>query len=129
MVSEKPESVEDKKIELTDVQIQLLREGQPMMITDAFVEKPCMIIGGGILILIILTIIAVACKFFEMDTPSDREFLVWSDPRTISWDKQLAAQEAIRLNDNSQKAIRVQQEPDWNAIMIYQGPTKTENLI
>ena len=58
-----------------------------MKITDAFVEKPCTIIIIGILTLIILTIIAVACKFFEMDTPTDREYLVWSDPRTMSWDK------------------------------------------
>lgn len=66
-----------------------------MSITNAFVEKPCVVIFIGVLILVLLTIIAVACKFFEMDTPGDREYLVWSDPRTLSWDKQIAAQEAI----------------------------------
>ena len=58
-----------------------------MKITDMFVDKPCTIIMAGIALLILLTIIAVACKLFEMDSPSDREYLVWSDPRTMSWDK------------------------------------------
>lgn len=58
-----------------------------MKITNHFVDRPCTIIAIGIFILIILTIIAMACKFFDMDPPGDREYLVWDDPRTISWDK------------------------------------------
>jgi hypothetical protein len=58
-----------------------------MKITNAFVDKPCTIIFLGYFILIILTIIAMMCKLFDMDPVTDREYLVWDDPRTVSWDK------------------------------------------
>jgi hypothetical protein len=61
-----------------------------MAITNAFVDRPCTIILGGIFLLIILTALAVQLKYFEMEVPTDREYLVWNDPRTMAWDKQKA---------------------------------------
>lgn len=85
-----------------------MREGEPMMLTNYFVDRPCTIILGCMFVLIMISLISFLLGYFEMDNPSDREFLIWDDKRTISWDMQTVAKEYLKAAEEGegQKALR-----------------------
>lgn len=55
---------------------------------------------------------------------------MWKDERTIAWDKQTVAHKALMEAEGSgQKSVRTQTMLDWNAILLYKGPSENEHLI
>ena len=107
-----------------EVHEQLMREGQPTWLTNQFVDRPCTIILLCMLLLLIVTVVSYSLGYFEMDPQSNREFLLWDDPRTIAMDKQSVAYDALKLAEGGQqKALRTQTMLDWNAILLYMAPS------
>ena len=66
---------------------QLIKEGEPMFITNIFVEKPCTVLISGFTVLMIITIISFFLGYFKLNPQHDREYLVWDHNATFAWDK------------------------------------------
>ena len=71
---------------------QMIRESQPMKITNFFVERPCSAMGGGFFILLVLSIIAILLEYYLVDDgASGRDYLIWNDPIVLEYTKWQAA--------------------------------------
>jgi len=78
----------------------------------------------GFLILIIFSVLAVQLKYFDLNPASQREYLVWDDPRTVAWDKKLVAEEYILTSAGSEgslKPLRMTTVPQWNPMILYES--------
>merc|ERR1712086_577419 len=69
-----------------NIESQLELEGQEMMITNLFVDKPCTVLLSGIFFLFLVTILSAALGYFEVMPSNNREYLVWSDQKVKDWD-------------------------------------------
>lgn len=73
----------------------MIREGEPMAITNMFVDKPCTVLIIGFVTLIACSVLSFSLGFFKQAPQSNRELLVWDDERVKAWDMQEAAKDAI----------------------------------
>jgi len=79
-----------------------------MWITDTFVEHPCKLLCGGMLLCFILTFLAISLNYFYLEPQHNRDYLIWNDPSVKAWDMQDLAKAYIEKNDGgSEKSIRV----------------------
>ena len=92
-IKETDQTVAGEKDE--NIQAQLIKEGEPMMITNMFVDKPITVLFVGILVLFMITFISAGLGYFDIAVQHNREFLVWSDEKVRDWDMLEAAKEAI----------------------------------
>ena len=69
-----------------DVVEYLIQEGQPMRMTNWFVDKPCTVMGVGFFVLIVISILAVTLGYFEQTEQHRREYLIWDDQMTKNYD-------------------------------------------
>ena len=72
-----------------------MKEGEPMRITNLFVDRPITVLVTGIVVLFLITFISAALGYFDIAVQHNREFLVWSDDKVKDWDMLEAAKEAI----------------------------------
>jgi len=87
----------------------LQRQGKPICITNCFVDKPCFIIIIGLLVLLGLSYFAYEQDLFKQFDQHPREFLIYDDPKTFDWDKQVAAEEYFtKQRDDQATALRTQ---------------------
>jgi len=49
-----------------------------------------------------LTALAQALGYFELTAQNNREYLIWTDDRAISWDKQIVAEEFLLANSGGE---------------------------
>ena len=107
-----------------------MKEGQPIWITNLFVNRPWTVLIIGYLILIAATVVAVVNDYFALTPQNNRDFLIWDDERVIPWDMQQAGRNAILAAQSSTKVSeRVQDVSWWNAIMVYQVRNENESLL
>lgn len=66
--------------------------------TTIFVDHPCKVMGAGYCCLIILTVIAFAASFFDLNTEQGREWYVWDDPITKDFEMFTLADTYIEKN-------------------------------
>lgn len=98
-----------------------------MDLTNYFVSNPCTIISISLLILIIFTIIAFGHNLFEINQNSGRDYLIWSDPIVMDYDKKTVAEEYVKSKQTSGlQPVRVETVSDWNAILLYDGSTQID---
>jgi hypothetical protein len=89
---------------LSEADEALLRDSEPMWLTDQFINRPCTSIGIGMLTLFVLTGVAVMLDYFALTPANTREYLIFSDPRTYAWDMKILAEEFILTNAGSEGA-------------------------
>ena len=77
---------DEKKEESNELKDQLVKDSKPMWLTNAFVERPGMILCICFVICIGFVLISVFSGFLNLDDMSDREFLIWKDKPTINQD-------------------------------------------
>lgn len=109
---------------LSESEEALLKDSQPMWLTDQYIIRPCVSILLGFLLLIIFTFIAVKLDYFALNPASQREYLIWDDPRAKAWDKKLVAEEYILTSagsEGSQKPLRMTSVPQWNPMILYES--------
>lgn len=86
-----------------EVLAQLLREGQPMRLTNWFVDRPCTVMLTGFGILILITAASYLLGFFKMNEQHRREYLIWDDKLTNTYDMRQAAIDEILASKGEQK--------------------------
>lgn len=84
-----------------DVKERLRIDSEPNKLTTWFVDKPCQMLCGAYCLLVVITIISIAAKFFALDTEQGREWLVWDDPVTQTYEKFKLADIYIEKNSGS----------------------------
>ena len=65
---------------------QLKKEGRPTWATNLCVDKPGWCCGISYIILLAITIVAFSLKYFDLNEPGYRDFLIWDNQRIIDWD-------------------------------------------
>lgn len=63
-----------------------MREGQPMKITNLFVDRPCTVMLSGFVVLILIAAASYMLGLFEMTEQHRREYLIWDDDATNVYD-------------------------------------------
>ena len=107
-----------KKKKLT-VKEKIILSGRPMCCTNMFIDKPCLIIILGMLILFGVTAFTIEREWYNQTPQTERQFLVFEDQTTKDWDMQVAAEGF--LNSFGVKPVRVQNMPSWGTIIIYES--------
>ena len=57
---------DDKENAESVVNAQLIREGEPMRLTNLFVDKPCHVLLIGFLLLILITVVSYLVGYFDL---------------------------------------------------------------
>ena len=73
---------------------------------------------------IIMAIFFFACigeEFYQFDKPHHRDYLIWDDPITKSWDMRTAGMKYIDERDTRQIAERFVPMDDWSVTFVYEG--------
>jgi len=107
----------------------MMNEVAAMKITDQMADKPCAFICGCYFLLLIVSMIAGSAGWFDIAPQNNREFLVWDDPKTISWDKQVLAEEFLSAGGNDEKPLQLTSKPEWNPIFLLQSTEDGESLL
>lgn len=55
----------------------------------------------GFIILFVIAYVANDLGYFEMNEQGNRDFLIWSDPAVIDWDKRILGREYIEKYDGA----------------------------
>jgi hypothetical protein len=93
-----------------------------MWLTDKFVSNPCSILTFGLVFILFLGYICVTVGYFDLDERYIRDFMIWDDEKTISYDMQQVAREYIEKFDGAaSKPIRTQSVSLWNTLMLYEN--------
>ena len=98
-----------------------MRDSEPMRITNLMVDKPCTVIVISMIVLIVISGIAQAAGYFELDPQNNRDFLIWDDKRTIAWDKQVIAEELLTVGGDAEKPTQLQTFLDWNPMLLFEA--------
>ena len=106
----------------------IMNDIAPMKITDKMIEMPCAFICGCYLLLFIVTFIAGGAGYFDLAPADNREYLVWDDLKTISWDKQVLAEEFLSAGGNDEKPLQLTTKAEWNPIIMFES-TDGESLL
>jgi hypothetical protein len=105
---EKSDAAGDGLKEDDSVIAQQLREGQPMWITNKFVERPCCILILGLLILFVLTVASFGLGYFTLNDSHPRDFLIWDDEITRVYDLKMAAiDEILASKGDIEQSLRI----------------------
>jgi hypothetical protein len=65
----------------------IIEKGRPMCITNLFLNHPCKIITPALIILSLITYWCFRAEYFMLTPDNSRQFMVFSDQKTIDWDK------------------------------------------
>ena len=84
-----------------------MEEAKEMWITNKFVDQPFRVLCIGFLILFVLAIGCVKLGYFELNQQHIRDFLIWDNQMTVTWDRKTLAHEYLEKNSGgSEKAVR-----------------------
>ncbi len=98
-----------------------------------FIKAPCAIMLSVITLSIICIVLVGVYKIAEMAPDTDRDFLVWSDKRTINYDMYFAALEELSMSTgDSEVPLRTQKMSLWDFLVIYEcsmeGVSECDNV-
>ena len=79
-----------------------------MMITNLFVDRPCIILTCSFLFLFAVAFLAVSLNYFELSSVDEREMLVWSSELVTNWDKMRIKENFF---DDYDKALKKSKRP------------------
>ena len=70
-----------------------------MCLSNLFINHPCKLVTCSIIILGILTFFVYKMDYFELTPDTNRQYMVFSDQRTVDWDKQKCGEKYIQGKD------------------------------
>ena len=95
---------------------------KPMVLTNFFVNHPCLWLLMSTLALAIISGIVFYFDYFAVSPISNRDFLIWDDPKTINYDKSnLARSTLVAGASGSGQLMPLQSsiEIEWTMFLIY----------
>ena len=106
-----------------DVREQLLRDSEPFGLTNFFIKSPCCCVITQLILLFALTGAAYQLGYFELTPQNDREFLIWTDPRAVAWDKLLVAEKELLATSAGEgdQPLRMTTVRKWNPMILYES--------
>ncbi len=101
----------------------LMRDSEPIWITDMMVAKPCWFIIGGYISLLLILVLAASLDFFVLEENHQRDFLIWDEEKTEDWDRMYVAEDYLLGGSGTgeEKPLRLTQVSDWNPIMLFRA--------
>lgn len=75
--------------------MKLIEEGDPMKMMSWLVDRPICCLSTAILTLFVISVFYVTEGYFEPNSLSNRDFLVWENQMIIDWDMQVAGKQAV----------------------------------
>jgi hypothetical protein len=66
-----------------------------MCISNMFINHPCKLVTLSIIILCLITFFVYKKDYFMLTPDTSRQYMVFSDPKTLDWDKQKAGEKYI----------------------------------
>ena len=78
---------DDIPADMTEEEKAIDRLSTPNCLTNAMVNRPCMMVCLGFLIMFIITVFVIAMDWMTPNNPNDRDFMVWGNPWTNDMDK------------------------------------------
>jgi len=87
LVGAEDEHLDDAEIDRIGVLEQRQMESEPFPLVQHMVSKPFLVLLLVYAPLAAFTALAVVGKFYELDAPHSRDYLIWEDPVVQNWDK------------------------------------------
>ena len=66
---------------------KLVEQGRPMCLSNLFINHPCKLVTTAIILLGLLTFFVYKKDYFMLTPDTNRQYMVFSDQKTIDWDK------------------------------------------
>ena len=96
---------------------------KPATITNLFVDRPVIWLILVTLQLAAITILTVYMGWFVDSQTTNRDYLIWDDPKTINYDKSTLAQAALVAgvsdDKNAKLPLQTSIDRDWVMFLIY----------
>ena len=105
-----------------DINENYRKLSKPMMLTNFFVNHPCLWLLMATLSLGIISGLVFHLDYFAVSPISNRDFLIWDDPKTINYDKSnLARSTLVSGGSGSGQLMPLQSsiEIEWTMFLIY----------
>ena len=77
---------------------ELLRLGQPLWLTDKFVDRPLSVVCFGLLIIFLFIFVAAYFETYIPSSVTQRDFLDYGNVNTLLFDAREAAQGEVQEN-------------------------------
>ena len=78
-----------------EIQDNFRKLSKPMILTNFFVNHPCLWLLMSTIVLGIISGIVFYFDYFAVSPISNRDFLIWDDPKTINYDKSNLARSTL----------------------------------
>mmetsp|Transcript_41135 Transcript_41135/g.62526 ORF Transcript_41135/g.62526 Transcript_41135/m.62526 type:complete len:410 (+) Transcript_41135:38-1267(+) len=121
--NEEPADAKPKSQLDPEVYEQLMKDSEPIWITDMMVANPCLFILGGYLFLFAMGGLAAGLDFFKLEKTHQRDFLIWDKERTEDWDRMFVAEEYLLggAGSDENKPLRLTEVTDWNPLLHFRS--------
>ena len=117
-----------KTIDELEIQDAVLDDIEPMQITNAMVDRPCLFICSCYVIMLACLVFSAQAGYFQLSTSKNREYLIWDHPMTEAWDKIVLAEDYLKAGGSKEKPIQMTQKSEWNPIVLFES-TDGESLL
>ena len=78
--------------------MELVRLGQPLWLTDQFVDRPCTVVCVGLVIIFLFIFVAAYLETYIPSAVTQRDFLDYGNINTLLFDAREAAQGEVQEN-------------------------------
>ena len=102
----------------------------PIPLTNFFVNRPYNCLAVAIIILGLITSFVAYMQWFEHTQQNRRDYLIWDDPKTLDYDKSIAATALLVAgvgNDTAQIELQSRVDLDWGMFLLYTEKNITAN--
>ena len=96
---------------------------KPTLLTNFFVNRNLLWLFICSVVISIIVGVCVGLGWFKDSQATNRDYLVWDDPKTINYDKTALAKTLLVAGQgddtDEEMALQVQIEPEWVMFLIY----------
>ena len=85
----------ERKKELNAVEENYKELSKPICLTNFFVNRPVLMLTISAIILASVTLLCIVAGWFIDSQSTNRDYLIWDDPKTINYDKSNLAKAAL----------------------------------
>lgn len=97
-----------------------------MCLSNLFINHPCKLVTTSIILLGLLTFFVYKKDYFMLTPDTNRQYMVFSDQKTMDWDKQKCGEKYIQGKDY-QTPVRSQMMPEQKTVIVYEGVNLLDN--